>query len=145
MPCSLCGIPQRWYVLLHRLSIADEGLLQLYTLCLQVRNKDISLNLLLVSAELLQMWQNHQPEPQQTLSPTASQLQAALLAFAHGILAKRIKYMQQQLSSTVRHKSNASLYLLASIAAMGQAFAANLVKNLDLTLPAFLKLAHPPK
>lgn len=68
-----------------------------------------------------------------------------MLAFADSILSKRTKYLQNQLSSTIRHKSNAVLHLLHAIAAGGQASTAKLIKHLDLALPAFLRLAHPPK
>ena len=110
-----------------------------------MRHEDISTELLLVSAQLLEHNPALIPEQNHQLSQPASLNLAALDQYADSILTKRAKYLHQQLGSTIRHKSNATLHLLGAIANRGYGLTSRLVKVLDMTLPALVKLAHPPK
>ncbi len=110
---------------------------------MQVRNEDVGTALLLVSAQLLEQCQHQHTHEQQDLSTVHTQ--AALDQYAHNILSKRAKYLHQQLASTIRHRANATLCLLSAAASRGGSNTTHLVQALDLTLPAFVKLAHPPK
>lgn len=119
--------------------------LPLLKLFVQTRHEDVSTALLLVSAQLLQHFPVLNPEQNHELPQLASLSQAALDQYADSILTKRAKYLHRQLSSTIRHKANATLDLLGAIASRGKGLTSHLVKMLDMTLPALVKLAHPPK
>lgn len=114
-------------------------------LFLQVRNEDVSTALLLASAQLLRLCLHQQQRHPPQLSGPAVQTQTALDHFASNIVVNRAKYLHQQLDSSIRHRANATLHLLSTIASRGEGLAAHLVKTLNLSLPAFVKLAHPPK
>lgn len=109
-----------------------------HQLCVQVRNEDISTAVLLSCAQLLEA-------PPNSDQPDRLPLTEALDHFADSILAKRPKYLQQQLASTVRNKAKAVLSLLGVIAARGGNFTGRLLRVLDCDLPVLIKLSHPPK
>lgn len=106
----------------------------------QVRNEDVSTALLVTSAHMLQASQSCNADQQDRLALTET-----LDHFADSILARHAKYLQQQLASTVRHKANAVLYLLACMASRGGSLTARLLKTLDYDSTILVKLAHPPK
>ena len=108
--------------------------------CVQVRIEDVSTALILSSANLIEG-----PQSQSIAQPDSVALTDALDNFADSILARRIKYLQQQLASTVRNKANAVLYLLTSIATRGGTLTARLLKVLDCDVTVLVKLSHPPK
>ena len=107
---------------------------------MQVCNEDISTALFLSSANLLEA-----PQSQTTAPPDILALTDALDNFADSILARRIKYLQQQLASTVRNKASAVLYLFTCIATRGGGLIARLLKALDCDATVLVKLSHPPK
>ena len=107
---------------------------------MQVRNEDVSTALLLSSANLLEALQIHATD-----QPDRVALTDALDRFADNILARRVKYLQQQLASTVKNKANAVLYLLACIANRGGTLTARLLRALDCDAKVLVKLSHPPK
>lgn len=109
-------------------------------LSLQVRNEDVSTALLLSSAKLLEASQSYTTD-----QPDRLGLTDALDHFAEIILARRVKYLQQQLASTVKNKANAVLYLLACIATRGGTLTARLLRALDCDVTVLVKLSHPPK
>lgn len=107
---------------------------------MQVRNEDVSTALLLASAHVLEASQSCSTD-----QPDRPALTETLDHFADSILARHAKYLQQQLTSTVRNKANAVLYLLACIASRGGSLPARLLKALDCDSTILVKLAHPPK
>lgn len=108
--------------------------------CVQVRNEDISTVLLVSCAHLLEASHSHTTDQLDRLALTE-----ALDHFADSILARRTKYLQQQLASTVRNKANSVLYLLVAIAFRGGSLTSRLLRVLDCDLPVLVKLSHPPK
>ncbi len=111
-----------------------------------MRNGDIATSLFLAATDLLASAQA-QPIPDQDnqLAPQRTPAAIALTKFAEDILNRRSKSLLLQLGSTVRHRVNASLSLLATIAAMGTNVTSHLARSLDMTSDTFSKLAHPPK
>lgn len=80
-----------------------------------------------------------------TDQPDRLALTDALDQFADSILARHVKYLQQQLASTVKNKANSVLYLLTCIATRGGTLTARLLKALDCDMTVLVKLSHPPK
>ena len=105
---------------------------------MQVRNEEVSAALLLSCAQLLEAPQIYSSDQPDSLSLTE-----ALDQFADSILARRTKYLQQQLASTVRNKAKAVLSLLGVIAARGASLTARLLRVLECD--ALVKLTYPPK
>lgn len=114
-------------------------------LLLQVRHEHISTALLLVSAQLAERDQVQSPKQLGAPSQPAPQTQTVLDQYADSILARHAKFLHQQLGSTIRCRANATLYLLAAITSRGTPLTTRLVKTLDMSLPALVNLAHPPK
>ena len=112
---------------------------------MQVRHEDVSTALLLASAQMLESGRRQLLGRDQPLSSQVLQMQPALAQFADRLLTKHSKYLHQQLGSTVRHKSSATVVLLGAVARQGGRITALVVKMLDDTLPAVIRLAHPPK
>jgi len=115
------------------------------TLLLQIRHEHISTALLLVSAQLIEHGQVQSPEQLGAPSQPASQTQTVLDQYTDSILARHAKYLHQHLGSTVRYRANATLYLLAAMTSRGTPLTTRLVKTLDMSLPALINLAQPPK
>ncbi|KAL0027614.1 hypothetical protein WJX79_002615 [Trebouxia sp. C0005] len=61
------------------------------------------------------------------------------------LVSAQLAERDQQLGSTIRCRANATLYLLAAITSRGTPLTTRLVKTLDMSLPALVNLAHPPK
>ena len=80
-----------------------------------------------------------------TDQPDRLALTDALDQFADSILARRVKYLQQQLASAVKNKANAVLHLLTCIATRGGILTARLLRALDCDMTVLVKLSHPPK
>ncbi|KAL0021866.1 hypothetical protein WJX77_009321 [Trebouxia sp. C0004] len=110
-----------------------------------IRHEHISTALLHVSAQLVERVQVQSPEQLGEPSQLASQTQTVLDQYADSILAGHAKFLHQQLGSTIRYRANAMLYLLAAITSRGIPLATQVVKTLDMSLPALVNLAHPPK
>lgn len=105
---------------------------------MQVRNEEVSAALLLSCAQLLEA-----PQICTSDQPDSLALTEALDHFADSVLARRTKYLQQQLASTVRNKAKAVLSLLVVIAVRGASLTARLLRVLDCEIP--VKLSYPPK
>ena len=114
---------------------------------MQIRHEHISTALLLVSAQLIEHGQVQSPEQLGASSQPACQTQThtVLDQYADSILARHAKFLHQQLGSTIRYRANATLYLLAAMTSRSTPLTTRLVKTLDMSLPALINLAHPPK
>ena len=119
---------------------------QIKPACLQIRNDDTAVSLLMAISDLLSSSHaQHGSDRKAQLPVLEQQVAPALTQFAEDILARRSKSLQQQLGSTVRHRVNATLWLLVCIANMGSSVIPRLVRSLDMTSDTFSKLPHPPK
>ncbi len=139
------GVGKRQFIFIVLTRLPGHSTARKAKLLMQIRHEDISTALLLVSAQLVEHGQVQSPEQLDAPSQPASQTQTVLDQYADSILARHAKFLHQQLGSTIRYRANATLYLLAAITSRGTPLTTQVVKTLDMSLPALVNLAHPPK